>query len=384
MPDGLALDPAAGKIYWANFGTHEISWAYLNGRGGGEVFTGTATVLGPSGVALDLAGGKIYWANYVDATNTPFRISDANLDGSGGADLNTTGATVEGPRGVALDPAARRIYWANANGPISYANLDGSGGGDLPIAPALTTDPIGIAIDPTANRVYWTDYLGGTISFARLDGSDAATLNTSVAVSPAFPVLLRGPASAATPAITGGSAPGAMLSCSSGKWAPDLEGSFLYRAPRSFAYQWIRDGIEIDGATSNMYAATQDGDYRCRVTASNAAGSVTQISAAHTVAPTPPPPPPPPSGGPAGAGGSSGSSGSTQMRGPTGARCVVPRLRHMTIAQARRALRRAHCELGTVRVPKSARRHHVLRVASESAAPLTRHRAGYRVGITVR
>jgi hypothetical protein len=80
----------------------------------------------PIGVALDRAAGRIYWANFHGDT-----ISYANLDGSGGGDLNTTGASVLGPRGLALDPPDNRVYWANpVAGTISYANLDGTGGGD--------------------------------------------------------------------------------------------------------------------------------------------------------------------------------------------------------------------------------------------------------------
>ena len=50
------------------------------------------------------------------------KISFANLNGSGGGDLVTTGATVSSPTGAAVDPAAGRIYWANlgASGKISY------------------------------------------------------------------------------------------------------------------------------------------------------------------------------------------------------------------------------------------------------------------------
>ena len=53
-------------------------------------------------------------------------------DGTGGGDLFTGVATVNNPQGVAVDPAAGRIYWANVGGnKISFANLNGSGGGDL-------------------------------------------------------------------------------------------------------------------------------------------------------------------------------------------------------------------------------------------------------------
>jgi hypothetical protein len=63
--------------------------------------------------------------------------------------------------------------------------------------------------------------------------------------------------------------------------------SFLYRAPQSVAYQWTRDGAEIPGATDTSYTTFVPGDYRCRATATNAAGSTSQTSDAHTI-PGPP------------------------------------------------------------------------------------------------
>ena len=57
----------------------------------------------------------------------------------------------------------------------------------------------------------------------------------------------------------------------------------LYRAPRTFAYQWSRDGTDIAGATSSRCPAGLARQLSCKVTASNFAGSGgPQISGAHT------------------------------------------------------------------------------------------------------
>jgi hypothetical protein len=118
---------------------------------------------------------------------------------------------------------------------------------------------------------------------------------------PAGLVLLRAPIASAPPTVgwqftlTGGGFGGQFfggshssaliqrLGCSRGTWAPDLLGSFLYRAPQSFAYQWRLNGTDIGGATSAQFNPTAPGDYSCRVTATNAAGSAVQTSAAFTV-----------------------------------------------------------------------------------------------------
>jgi len=332
-PDGLAIDPSTGKIYWAN-GGGGISFANLDGSGGGDLSTSGATVSSPEGVVVDPATGRIYWANGNG------KISYANLnDTGGGGDLNTLGATPNAPEGVAIDEVHGRIYWGNVNSnTISFANLDNSGGGNLTITGTRPNVPVGLAIDPTGGKIYWANSGGGTgsIGFANLDGGGGGILNTSgatvnspagvaidptagrvywanvdVAISapgisyanlndtggggdlpatgatvsePNFPALLETPSSASAPVIGGGSSTGTQMSCSQGSWGSDLLGAFLYRAPRSFAYQWTLNGADIAGATSSSFTASSPGSYGCSVTATNAAGSATQTSASHAVA----------------------------------------------------------------------------------------------------
>jgi low density lipoprotein receptor-related protein 5/6 len=287
-PRGVAIDPAERRIYWANVGDDTISFASLDGSGGGQLSTAGATVANPQGVALDLAAGRIYWANSGNDT-----ISFASLDGSGGGQLSTAGATPAGPLGVAIDPTAGRIIWSNfANDTISFADLDGSGGGgQISTAGATVVDPEGVAIDPTAGRIYWANVANDTISFANLDGSGGgAQLSTAGAnpQSPAFLVLVRAPVGTGAPAVSGGGEIGQELTCDQGSWAPDLPGSFLYRSARSYAHQWRVDGSEIVGATEATYTPASPGDYSCRVTATNGAGSTAQTSAPRTVRGTAP------------------------------------------------------------------------------------------------
>jgi surface antigen len=101
-----------------------------------------------------------------------------------------------------------------------------------------------------------------------------------------------------------------------------------------------------------------------------------------------PPPSPlePNSGGTTGGGLSTNGSGGTLGAGVKHGHvvCVVPRLEHMTLADARRALRHAHCQLGKVRQPRHVHRHHVLRVTYQSARPETKHTANYHVNIHLR
>ena len=142
-----------------------------------------------------------------------------------------------------------------------------------------------------ADRVYWANEVGNTaISFARLDntggGGDLNTTGATVS-NPDFPLLLEAPRNLKAPAIKGGSAPGSKLSCSHGSWGADLIESFLYRAPHSFAFHWSRDGKDIPGATGSSFTAKTPGVYRCRVTATNIAGSTPKTSRPHVVKASP-------------------------------------------------------------------------------------------------
>lgn len=178
-PEGLAIDAAAGRIFWVDYNAETISSANLDGSGGqANLNVAGAPVSSPWGLAVDLPGGRVYWTN----SSSPGGVSFANLNGSGGGTLNTAGATpANDTRGVAVDRAGGRVYWANyAAAKISFANLDGSGGGgDLNTSGATVMTPEGLAVDRAGGRVYWANRNDNTISFARLDGSGGGTLNTT-------------------------------------------------------------------------------------------------------------------------------------------------------------------------------------------------------------
>ena len=294
---GVAIDPATRRIYWTNAIGAGISFANLDGSGGGDLSTAGAQVSNPAGVAIDPAAGRIYWANINGQA-----ISYANLDGSGGGNLSTAGSGGSNPFGVATDSTAGRIYWGNlGNSTISYANLDGSGGG-APLSALGVNNPRGLAIDPVAGRIYVANNASNTITFASLDGSGGGGLLSTAPLSPvdpSFPILLKAPLGTGAPSISGGGEVNQELACNQGDWAPDLIGAFLYRAPRSFAYQWRVDGSDIGSATQPTFTPTTPGEYSCRVTATNESGSTSQASAPRRVpldppAPTPDPTPPTP------------------------------------------------------------------------------------------
>lgn len=337
--NGGAIDPVTQRYYWANETDGKINWAALDGSGGGVLSTGSLTVTGPVGVSVDPLARRAYWVNgsaiaYANLdgsggqvlktepatiftalattvfpsagrvywTNFGFlagSIAFASTDGSGGQDLKVTGTgTLDTPFGVAIDAEKQRIYWANDNpGIVSVANLDGSNSSDIDRRGLEMKGPYGIALDPEAGIVYTANFAGNTLTALRVDGSGGATLPITLPneSGPNFPVLYEDPRPAAAPFVTskpptvpkrmkkGKPAPlpkliGSKLTCVGGEWRPDLIEARLYRAPTSVAVSWTRDGKAVAGATGKVLRAGRVGDYRCRVTGTNVAGSVTQTS----------------------------------------------------------------------------------------------------------
>ncbi len=205
-----------------------------------------------------------------------------------GGDLMITGTTVSLPWGVAIDSALGKIYWGNfGTNTLDFANLNGTGGGPFPTAGASQLEPIG-----GIHRPHRGQALLGQISQAASIASP--TLTAAVAASsfiprrrrtePAMPALLESPAGAGTPTITGGAGAPTTLSCSQGSWGGDFVDSLMYHAPQSFSYSWTLNGSTIAGANTSTISATSGGNYKCRVTATNFAGSTTQNSAGLQVA----------------------------------------------------------------------------------------------------
>src|SRR5581483_3422365 len=125
---------------------------------------------------------------------------------------------------------------------------------------------------------------------ALVGGTEARTTAAAPRAAPGKPPQKSAPRNTAPPAITGEAGVGKTLTASAGSWSG---------SPASFRYRWLRCGASgsscaaVAGATATAYAVTGADvgrALRVEVTAANAFGSATALSA--PTAPVPPPPAP--------------------------------------------------------------------------------------------
>ncbi|HWX88005.1 MAG TPA: carboxypeptidase regulatory-like domain-containing protein, partial [Solirubrobacteraceae bacterium] len=136
---------------------------------------------------------------------------------------------------------------------------------------------------PRCPPKYITQYYNDQPSEATANpvAASVGTLTSSInaAMVPSVPF------NTAAPSVSGTPGTGGLLSCSSGSWTgePELTLSVGWPLTAPFAYQWLRDGGPVAGATSPAYivqAADVGHALVCEVTATNVAGHTSARSSA--------------------------------------------------------------------------------------------------------
>jgi len=167
---GMAIDQANGKIYFSDFevtGEGKIWRMNLDGSGLEAIVNGLTD---PYGIALDVAAGKVYWTD--DAGN----VSRSNLDGTNQqiGIVNIAGGQM---RAVALDPAHNKMYFYEVNLENLYvADLDGSN------SSVLIAGVYGYAIlvDTQNGKIYYDNQNAnggdGALVWANLDGTGPSNI----------------------------------------------------------------------------------------------------------------------------------------------------------------------------------------------------------------
>jgi hypothetical protein len=147
--------------------------------------------------------------------------------------------------------------------------------------------PITVSVGTVLAAGWWVIATGVPIdstsasATAQLVQSDGTT--PSPAAGSAYPAgLLQPPINTTAPAITGSGVTGVQHTASTGTWT---------QSPTSYAYQWLRNGVAIAGATTSAYTpvgADVGTNLSVQVTATNAVGSTAAVSAAIPITTTPP------------------------------------------------------------------------------------------------
>lgn len=171
-PEGLAVDPVHGLLFWAEGGT--VMRAQLDGSGGAAFIAPTSGAFASS-VAIDAAGGFVYWTD-----NGSDTVNRAALDGSGRTVLHTAPDAFANPRALALDVAAQMMFWGEGTS-LLRAPL---AGGPATVVASGTLFITSIAVDAESQQLYWTDNASDALMRARYDGSGLTQLYSSPLWSP--------------------------------------------------------------------------------------------------------------------------------------------------------------------------------------------------------
>ncbi len=180
-PYSIAIDEAAGKIYYADgadlededpqYHVSHIYRANLDGSGATPIISMEGALFRP--VAIDTKNDKLYFYD-VELEN----LYEANLDGTGDPEI-----ILEGAYGyaIAVDSKNGKIYFddqrANGgDGALMMDDLDGS----YPLTPTTVDNTAsriyGIAIDAGNKKLYWSGRDTGAIYKSDLNGANKITL----------------------------------------------------------------------------------------------------------------------------------------------------------------------------------------------------------------
>jgi crotonobetainyl-CoA:carnitine CoA-transferase CaiB-like acyl-CoA transferase/DNA-binding beta-propeller fold protein YncE len=192
LPDGLAIDVAAGHIYWTNMGNFRVNdgsilRSDLDGRNMTTIVPPGGTFT-PKQLQIEKTTGKLYWCD-----REGMRVMRSNLDGS---HIETLVDSSQGdPRpgsdatkqcvGIAVDVEGGKLYWTQkgetkaGQGRLFRANIEippdqtASTRQDIELLYDALPEPIDLDIDPTTRTLYWTDRgdppRGNTVNRAPLD-----------------------------------------------------------------------------------------------------------------------------------------------------------------------------------------------------------------------
>ena len=143
----VAVDPFSRRVYWTDMTTGSIYRKWLDGPTDIDVlFTSRPR---PKSLALDVAAGAIFYAELGDSTRSA-SIRRAGINGTG-AVHDITHTFSSGPSRIAVDPLEQRLYWLDGE-TLRSCNYDGTDLGDvLHGGSPITGSDIAVLLKPGAS-----------------------------------------------------------------------------------------------------------------------------------------------------------------------------------------------------------------------------------------
>ena len=139
-----------------------------------DAIVANATVRGgPDGMALDPANGRLFVAEYLSPVVAVFQASNLHLVGT----VSFTNCCATSPQSLALDPITQTLYASTGTGYVEMINAENDSLiRSVLVAPSAGNSTNAIAVDVVNDRVYVASSPGGSV--LELDGSTGAVIRT--------------------------------------------------------------------------------------------------------------------------------------------------------------------------------------------------------------